>query len=211
MSSNWIRWGGTAGMAGGTLWALFPLSTALVSLKDTQPRTLAYLATVASYWLMAVLPLLLMLVGLMGLRTLFGGAYGRLGKVGFFVSSFALALTFVGNGVEVASLTFSGSESAVGHFAFLIGFLVLLVGSVLLGAALIRTRRDLLSRLGGLLFTLALPLGILFAVVGGTVSPGTDIGFWAAITMPYGIAWVLLGFALSASRHAVAGQPSRVS
>lgn len=210
-SANWIRWGGTAGMVGGLLWVLFPLSTALVSLEDTQPGTLAYLATVASYWLMAVLPLLLLLVGLMGLRALIGGAYGRLGKVGFLVSFVALALMFFGNGVEVASLTFSGSESAVGHSAFLIGFLVLLVGSVVLGVALIRVRRDPLSRLSGLLYVLALPLGILFAFLGGAMAPGTDIGFWAAITVPYGTAWVLLGYALSSSRHPGAGQPSRVS
>ena len=193
------------------LWVLFPLSTALVSLKDTQPGTLAYLATAASYWLMAVLPLLLLLVGLMGLRAHFGAAYGWLGKVGFLVSFVALALMFFGNGVEVASLTFSRSESAVGHSAFLIGFLVLLVGSVLLGVALIRVRRDSPSRLGGILFVLALPLGVLLAIVGGTLAPGTDIGFWAAITVPYGIAWVLLGYALSSSRRAAAGQPSRVS
>lgn len=211
MSSNFVRWGGSAGVVGGSLWVLFPLATAVVSIEDTPPGTLAFLATAASYWLMAVLPLLLLLVGLMGLRALFCGAYERLGKVGVLVSCVALALMFIGNGVEVTSLTFSGSESAVGHFTFLIGFLVLLVGSLLLGIALIRMRRAPLFRLGGLLFSLALPLGILLAVVGGTVAPGTDIGFWAAITVPYGIAWVLLGYALSSSRRSVAGQPLRVS
>src|SRR5215210_847331 len=38
-SANWIRLGGTAGVVGGLLWVLFPLSTALVSLEDTQPGT----------------------------------------------------------------------------------------------------------------------------------------------------------------------------
>ena len=102
-SSNSIRWGGTAGIVGGLLWALLPLSMTLVSLEDTQPGTLAHLATVVSYWLMSVLPLLLLVVGQVGLRTLYGGDYGRLGTVGFFVSSVALALMFAGNGVEVAS------------------------------------------------------------------------------------------------------------
>ena len=82
---------------------------------------------------------------------------------------------------------------------------------MLLGVALIRVRRDPPSRLGSLLFALALPLDILLTFLGGAVAPGTDIGFWAAITVPYGSAWVLLGFALSLSRRAVAGQPSRVS
>ena len=31
------------------------------------------------------------------------------------------------------------------------------------------------------------------------VAPHTDLGFWAAITVPYGVAWVLLGRSLSAS------------
>jgi len=113
--------------------------------------------------------------------------------------------------IVYCNLSCSISESAVVHSAFLIGFLVLLVGSLLLGVALIRVRRDPPSRLGSLLFALALPLDILLTFLGGAVAPGTDIGFWAAITVPYGSAWVLLRFALSSSRRAVAGQPSRVS
>jgi hypothetical protein len=199
-------------MVGGLLWALFPLSTAFVSHEYTQPGTLAYVAAIASDWLMAVLPLLLLIVGQMGLRAIYGGDFGRLGKVGILVSSAALALMFVGNGVEVASLTFSGSESSVGHFAFLIGFLILLAGSVMLGIALIRIRRDPFSRLAGLLFVLALPMGILLAFVVGPATPGTDVGFWAAITVPYGLAWMILGYALSSSsRRMATGQPSRAA
>jgi hypothetical protein len=54
----------------------------------------------------------------------------------------------------------------------------------------------------------ALPLGILLAVVLGAIAPGTDLGFWAAITVPYGVAWVLLGRALGSKP---AGQPARVA
>ena len=210
-SSTLIRWGGPAGMLGGLLWALLPLAIVLVSIEDKQPGTPAHLATAALYWLMAVIPLLLLLVGLVGLRVLRSGSYGRLGRVGFVVSSVALTLMFAGNAVEVASLTFSGSESAVGHSMFLIGFLALLAGSVLLGIALVRTQRDLSSRIGGLLFILALPLGILLAVVLGAVAPKTDLGFWAAITVPYGVAWILLGGALRSHRTEPARQPARVA
>jgi hypothetical protein len=45
-------------------WALFPLATVDFSIEDTQPGTLDHLATLVVYWLMAVLPLLLLLVGL---------------------------------------------------------------------------------------------------------------------------------------------------
>jgi uncharacterized membrane protein len=210
MSAGLIRWSGWAGIIGGLLWALFPLATVLVSMDGTQPGTMSHIGAAAVYWVMAVLPLLLLLVGLVGLRALQSGAYGRLGNVGFLVSFLALALMFLGNAVEVAALTFSGAESEVGHTLFLIGFLLLLVGSVLLGIALIRALRDASSRIGGLLLIGALPLGILLGVVLGAIAPRTDLGFWAAITVPYGVAWLLLGRTLMSAIGTPAGQPSRV-
>jgi hypothetical protein len=210
MPSDLVRWGAYAGMLGGLLWALFPLATVLVSMDSTQPGTMAHIGAAVVYWLMAVLPLLLLVVGLVGLRALHGRAYGRLGNVGFLASFLALTLMFLGNAVEVASLTFSGSDSSLGHSMFLIGLLVLLVGSVLLGIAIIRTLRDPSSRVGGLLLIGALPLGILLGVVLGAIAPTTDLGFWAAITVPYGVAWLLLGHALLSARGTVADQPSRV-
>jgi hypothetical protein len=210
MPSGLVRWGGWAGIIGGLLWALFPLATVLVDMSNTQPGSLNHLAAAGVYWLMAVLPLLLLLIGLAGLRALSSGAYGRLANVGFLVSFLALALMFIGNAVEIASLTFSGSESSLGHSIFLIGFLVLLVGSILLGIAIVRTRRDPSSRVGGPLLVGALPLGIVLAVALGAIAPRTDLGFWAAITVPYGVAWLLLGYALMSARGTAAEQPSRV-
>jgi hypothetical protein len=210
MPSGLVRWGAYAAMLGGLVWALFPLATVLVSMDSTQPGSLSHIGAALVYWLMGVLPLLLLLIGLVGLHALHSGAYGRLGNVGFFVSFLALALMFLGNAVEVASVTLRGSESAVGHSMFLIGFLILLVGSVLLGIAIFRTRRDPSSRIGGLLLIAALPLGILLAVVLGAIAPRTDLGFWAAITVPYGVAWLLLGQALMSASGTVAEQTSRV-
>jgi hypothetical protein len=210
-SRTLVGWSARAGMLGGLLWALFPLLTVVVSLDEARFGTPSYVAVAALYWLMAVVPLLLLLFALAGLRAAFGGAYGRLGNTGFLVSFVALVFMFVGNGVEVASLTLSGSESSLGHSLFLIGFLVLLLGSVFLGVALVKARRDAVSCLAGLLLALALPLGILLALVLGSIAPETDLGFWAAITVPYGVAWTLLGYSL-ASRHAEpAGQPARVA
>ncbi len=211
MSSNWVRRGGLAAAIGGLLWALLPLGIFFVSIEETRAGTPAHLAAAALYWLMAVIPLLLLLAGLAALHALHGRAYGRLGRLGFLVSLVALLAMFVGNGVEVASLTFRGSESAVGHSAFLIGFLLLLIGSVPLGLAIRRARQDPASRLGWPLLVLALPLGVLIAVVLGAVAPGTDLGFWAAITVPYGVAWALLGYALSAYHAEPSGRPARVA
>ncbi len=210
-SSELIRWSAWAGMLGGLLWALFPILTVLVSLEDTQPWTLAHLSAGAVYSLMAVISLLLML-GLVGLRALHRQSHGRLGNIGF-LSFAALALMFLGNDLEIATLTTMGSENetSVGHSMFELGFLVLLVGSVLLGVAIVRTQHDLSSRIGGLLLIAALPLGIVLAVVLGAIAPRTDLGFWAAITVPYGVAWLLLGYGLLSARGMAAEQSSHVS
>ncbi len=208
-SANYVRWGALAAMVGGMLWALFPFGTPIASIEDAGAPT--YPASVAYYWVMAVLPLLLLLVGVAMLYFSQRGAYGLLGKVGFPVSILALGAMFAGNAVEIASLTFRGSESAVGHSAFLIGFLVLLVGSVLVGLAIWRTRRDGPSRSGSLLLIGTLPLGLLLAVVLGSLAPESDLGFWAAIAVPFGVAWMVLGRAFRASGTEMAGQPARVS
>jgi hypothetical protein len=196
ISPRLIRCGGLAAAIGGLLWALFPLGEVIVSTHDTQPGTPAHLAAEAVDWLMAVVPLLLLIVGQAALHTLHRRDYGRLGNAGFLLSLVALSLMFVGNGWEIASITFRGSGSDVGHSVFLAGFLLLLMGSALFGFAIVRTQRDLSWRIGGLLLVAALPLGILFGSVGGVISPETDLGFWAAITVPYGVAWALLGYAL---------------
>ena len=47
-------------------------------------------------------------------------------------------------------------------------------------------------RWAGLFLLLVAPLGILFLVVGGALSPETDLGFWSALSVPYAIARVLL-------------------
>ncbi len=208
-SANFRRWSALAAMLGGALWALFPFGTPIANIEE--PGTLSYPLSVAYYWLMAVIPLLLLLVGLIGLYARQRGTYGRLGKVGFPVSILALGLMFAGNAVEVASLTLLTSKSAVGHFTFLIGFLVLLVGSLLVGLSIWRMRRDPPSRSGSLLLIGALPLGILLAVVLGSLVPESDLGFWAAIAVPFGIAWVVLGRAFRSQPVEPAGQPARVS
>ncbi|HZY65617.1 MAG TPA: hypothetical protein VFE21_07040 [Rubrobacteraceae bacterium] len=208
-SANIGRWGALAAMLGGALWALFPFGTPIATIED--PAALAYPASVAYYWLMAVVPLLLLLVGLVGLYTVQRGDYGRLGKVGFPVSILALGAMFAGNTIEVASLTFSGSESAVGHSAFLLGFLLLLVGSVLVGLAVWWERRDPPSRLGSLLLMGALPLGIVIAIVLGSLVPESDLGFWAAIAVPFGVAWMVLGRAFRVQPVEPTGQTARVT
>ncbi len=196
---------GTAALTGGVLWALMPAVFTAAHLDDTQRGTLSFAAVAIAYWALGVAPLLLLLVGLSGLRRALGAAAGRTGAVGIVVSGLGLLAMFLGNGTEMATITVNGTESDLGHSVFLIGFLVLVVGSLLLGIALLRSRRDSLSRWAGVLLVAMLPLGFGLAALGGIVSPGTDAGFWAAIAVPTGIAWVLLGASLrSDSRTAAA-------
>jgi hypothetical protein len=210
MATTTVQRGGTAGLVGGALWALLPVVFTATHLEDTQRGTLSFAAVAVAYWAVGVLPLLLLLAGLRGLRRELADGAGRLGAAGVVVSGVALLAMFLGNGTELSTLTFAGTESDLGHAVFLIGFLVLVVGSLLLGIALLRSRRGSPTRWAGVLLVAMLPLGIGLAVVGGIVSPTTDAGFWAAITVPYGVAWVLLGRALAAPTAAVATDAVRV-
>jgi hypothetical protein len=198
MATTTVQRGGTAGLVGGALWALLPV-VFLVHLDDTERGTLAFVAVAAAAWVVGALSLVLLLVALSRLRAGLADAGGRLGAVGIVVSALALLAMALGNGTELTTLTVSGRESDLGHSAFLIGFLALVVGSLLLGLALLRGRREPRVRWAGVLMVGMVPLGIGLGVALNAVAPHTDLGFWAAITVPYGVAWVLLGRSLSAS------------
>ena len=211
MASNLLRRSGLAGILGGLLWVLFPLGTPFFMNPDqTPPGTLAHGASLAYYWLLLVFPHLLLLFGLVSLHALYRTTYGQLGNVGFLISFVALVLMFVGNAWAMVTFTFENRESDVSEIFFLAGFLALVVGSVPLGIALMRTRDDPPSRIGGLLFIATLPLGILLLIGLGALSPKSDLGFWAGTHMPYGLAWVLLGYALLSASSTAAEQPARV-
>jgi|tagenome__1003787_1003787.scaffolds.fasta_scaffold20967002_3 hypothetical protein len=201
MATTTVQRGGTAGLVGGTLWALLPV-VFLVHLEDTARGSLAFVAVAAAAWVVGALSLVLLLVAVSRLRAGLEDGGGRLGAVGVVVSGLALLAMVVGNGTELTTLTVSGTESDLGHSAFLIGFLALVVGSLLLGIALLRGRREPLVRWAGALMVGMVPLGIGLGVLLNAVAPHTDLGFWAAITVPYGVAWVLLGRSLAAPRRA---------
>ena len=211
MTTTTVQRGGTAGLIGGALWALLPVAFTAAHIEDTPRGTLSFAAVAVSYWVVGVLSLLLLLVGLSGLRGALRDGAGRLGTAGIGVSAVALLAMFLGNGTEMATLTFAGTESDLGHTVFLIGFLVLLVGSLLLGITLLRGRRDVLVRWAGVLMVAMLPVGIGLGIGLNAIAPHSDLGFWAAITVAYGLAWVLLGRWLSAPRETRVSAPSRVS
>ena len=203
MSPNLTQWSARAGMLGGLLWALFPLGDLPeVESMLTPQGSLAY------YGVGYLLPQLLLLMGLVGLHTLHRRSYGHLGTLGFYVSLVALVLAFVGGAFDVTTMASTGAGSTVGYLTLIVSFLLLAWGSVLLGLAITGTLHDPPSYFGGLLLTIAVPLGILFVFMAGV---DWDFNFWVGLTVPYGVVWLVLGYALISARGTVAEEPSRVS
>ena len=203
MSSNLTQWSARAGMLGGLLWALFPLGELPEVHSVLTPQwSLAY------YGVGYLLPQLLLLMGLVGLHTLRRRSYGRLGTLGFYVSLVALVLAFVGGAVEMVETAAMGTGSTVGYLTLIVSFFILAWGSVLLGLAITGTLHDPPSYLGGLLLAIAVPLGLLFVFTAGAA---WEPYFWVGLTVPYGVAWLLIGYALTSATGTVAEQPSRVS
>jgi hypothetical protein len=192
MSTNPVPRGATAATVGGALWALVPVVFGLVDPTRVQRGTVSLVAVTAAVWICGALSLAFLLAGLAGLRPVLAST--RLGAVGVAVSAAGLAAMLLGNGTELTTITVSGQESDLGHSVFLIGFLVLIVGEVLLGIPVIRRR---ISLIAGWTSVLALPIGIGLGVLGSLLLPHNDAAFWAAITVPTGVAYVLLGRALS--------------
>ena len=135
---------------------------------------------------------MLLLLGLAQLWSLGGDRLGRLGQAEIIVSALALAAMALGNGIELYAVTARGTEGDIGHTIFLIAFLILIVASILLGQILVRRRWSASVHWAGLFLLLVEPLGILFLVLGGALSPDTGLGFWSALSVSYAIARVLL-------------------
>ena len=206
MSTTTVSRTATAGLVGGALWALLPVAWGAASTDAVEFGTLSFVAVAASYWIFAVLPPVLIVAGLAALRRALGADAGRVGAAGIVVSAVGMGAMALGTGIEVASISFGGGEVALGHALLLIGFLVSIVGGILVGIVVFRRRRDGLARAAGLLLALAFPVGIGIGVLGSALDPANDAWFWAAIAVPTGVAWVLLGASLRSIRRPAVAQ-----
>jgi hypothetical protein len=189
-----------AGLVGGALYLLFPLAWNLANVTDVEYGTLSFVAVAASYWIFGVVAPALIVAGLVALRRDLGAAAGKVGTAGIVLSMVGLGSMSAGLGIEVASISFGGGEIALGHYLLLLGFLVHVVGSILLGVRLFLRRRDAVLRIAAALLVLALPLGIGLGMLGSAIGPNDDTWFWAAIAAPTGLAWILLGSSLRSIR-----------
>jgi hypothetical protein len=189
----------TLATVGAVLWVLLPAAWVVTGSEEQQSGALSSVAVAVSDWVFLVLAPALLVVGHTALRAALGPAAGRVGTTGIVLAALGLGAMALGNGVEVGSMTTGGGEVAAGHALFLVGFLVSILGGLIAGVTVVRARRDALSRIAGWVLVLALPLGIGIGALGSVLAPGNDAGFWAAIAVPTGFAWLLLGPSLAAA------------
>jgi hypothetical protein len=181
---------------GAVLWTLSSAVWAVSDLEAQEFGTLRFVAVAVAWWVFMVLPAALLVVGHSALRAALTPGLGKVALGGIVVAAIGLGSMGLGIGIEIASMSAGGGEVALGHAILLIGFLVSIVGGVVTGITVLRRRRDAQSRVAGWLLVSALPLGIGLGVLGSAVAPENDAVFWAALTVPTGIAWVLLGRSL---------------
>jgi hypothetical protein len=174
-----------AGMLGGLLWALFPLGELPAAQHVLTPR-----GSLAYYSLGYLCATLLLLTSLQGFHTLHRRGYGWLGTVGFYMSFVALVLVFAGGTFEMTRTATTSTGSIVAYWTVIMSFFILAWGSVLLGLSIAGKLHDPPSYLGGLLLSIAVPLGFLFVFANGAA---WRFDFWVGLTVPYGAAWLLLG------------------
>ena len=195
-SSDPIRWSAWAGLFGGLLWALFPLGELPAAHLVLTPK-----GSLAYYCLGYLCATLLLLMGLKGLHAIHRRSYGWLGSVGLFVSFTALVVAFAGGAFVMMNMASTGTVRTVAYLTLIVGFFILVWGSALLGLAITRTLRDPPLYLGGLLLAIAVPLGFLFVFATGAA---WNFEFWVGLTVPYGVAWMVLGYALLEARGTAA-------
>jgi hypothetical protein len=187
---------------GAVLWTVSSLVWAISDIEYQEPGSLAFVAVAVAWWICMVLAPALLVIGHTALTAALGSSAGKTGRAGIRLAAIGLGGMGLGIGIELASMTFGGGEVVLGHAILLVGFLVVLVGALITGVTVIRRGWDGLSRAAGWLLILALPLGIGIMALGNVVAPQTDAVFWAGLTVPTGLAWVLLGTSLTRDTRA---------
>ena len=201
-SSDLVRWGGIAAMAGGALWAVTPLREPVLG-GGGLPGDPIF----RPYNFVLLIIAALLTLGLLALRAQYKGDTGAWGTVGVAVIFAGYALLFVGSipAVLLSPGTLRSLIQAGQDLGFL-GALIAGVGAVPLGIVLWRARAA--SRLGALLLIIALPVGFIGVILVAAVGFEDIAGL--PLTVVYGGAWVILGYQLWSGASTQDQQPSRV-
>ena len=189
--------------AGAVLWTLSSGVWATSEPEEQSFGGLSFVAVAVAWWMAMVVAPFLLIAGHSALLAALGPAAGRIGRAGVVTAAAGLAAMGTGIGIEVASMSVGGGEVALGHGVLLAGFLVAIVGGVVTGVTVLRRTTGTASRAAGWLLVFALPLGLGIGWLGSLLAPEDDAVFWAVLTVPTGIAWVLLGRSLGTPADAV--------
>ncbi len=209
--ANRVRWGGLAGMlAGAMAIVLAPLATTAAAYEawaggwGRPPRgwvaavgsTLGPLLAFATppkvyqtYGRAFLFVFLFLAFALQGLHAHSGGAGGRLERYAFRIALASLLFLLVANvgdywlGAEILGRRLWGASFAV----TILGLLLLLIASVLLGAAALRSTA--LPRWSSWALMIASPVGVVLSFWGVRHIPSAPM-------LPLGIAWGLAGYSL---------------
>ena len=193
MSSEMVRWGGLAGVVAGVMFMLSGILTFMVA----PPPPQGALGSSGAYLFEVVIVVAFAstLVAVAGLHAAQRQSrrYGILGTAGFLLTFVGYALVLV-----IAHLIrLAGGEPILSLRP--VGGLLVLVGSILLGAMTLYAR--VLPWWCGVLLIVGFPLGALLE----TVRSGIE-------NIVFAVTWGLIGYVLLSRRSTVAEQPpSRVS
>lgn len=200
MTENLVHRSAIAGMLGGVGWMLFPLGIPVTEIGAEEGAPPTGAAALAYFALLLVLPAALLLAGLVGLRVRHRGSFGRLGVAGPVVSFLGVALMGTGNAVELVALATVGDLNAIGYVMTMVGYLLVVIGSPLLGVAVIRAGVLPSARTAGLALALVAPIDIgLFVLAGLGLGDDSESLFWFTVTFAYGLAFVVVATALRRS------------
>lgn len=222
-SSHLIRWGGLAAMGGSVLGIVVaPVITSAYSMTEggteqvppweptfsnlfgplfefASPEGLY--ATYGKLYFVVFLGLLMGLVALHAQQQR-RGRIGRLGEWGLRLCLVGVVLNLFGNIPDYWFGEGTWFEALGFLVGTVLGFLVLMVGSTILGIALLRT--GTLTRLGAWLLALCLPGIALLTLIGfGNIPSGPALWFC--------LAWLVLGYVLWTQRGVTTERPSRVN
>ncbi len=185
-TSRFDRWSGLAALVGGALWVVAFAGNAWRSSAEGSD---ALYVSLHGLGIVGLLSVLLVAVGFVGLDVHMpsgpgAGYYGTLGRAGYGVALLGLCVM----------LLVSGASGVIG----MLGIFILMVGSLLVGVA------TLLRRMLPLWGAIALIVGSLLLLM------FTAEGLRAWFGVPYGAAWVAVGYLMWAGGVQTARQPARV-
>ena len=195
---NTVRWGGLAAMPGGALLVVSALLIASMPRgcigDECAARPMRDTGIVGALLMLA---LLLVVIGVAGLviRARNAGRFGVLGKTGAAVGAVGVALPVIGSLVQ--GILYDGDYPLMPYFV-IPGVLALVVGFVLLGIAVLRAR--VLPRWAAVLLVVSS-----LAMLGFN-----DQNAQALMAVPFGVAWMAVGYVLWSDREGTAGQAVRV-